>query len=105
MQASMSRALLNLLTLAAATAMPLPAQSPADRAGIEALRDSLSSVTDSAGLGRLEASTIVIARQRRDDPLVHLRLGFIAYRLGEVTGKSPYDDAAGEFEWAAEPPP
>jgi len=98
---AMSRALLALLTLAAAPAM-LPAQSPADRAGIEALRDSLSSVTDSAGLGRLEASTIVIARQRRDDPVVHLRLGFIAYRLGELTVKSHYDDAAGEFEWAAE---
>ena len=78
------------------------AQSPADRAGIEALRDSLSTVTDSAGLARLEATTIAIARQRRDDPLVHLRLGFIAYRLGEMTVKSHYDDAAGEFEWAAE---
>ncbi|HMJ59487.1 MAG TPA: GWxTD domain-containing protein [Gemmatimonadales bacterium] len=98
----MSRALLALLTLAAATATRLPAQSPADRAGIEALRDSLSSVTDSASLGRLEAATMVIARQRRDDPLVHLRLGFIAYRLGELTVKSHYDDAAGEFEWAAE---
>jgi GWxTD domain-containing protein len=98
----MSRALLPLLTLAAATAMRLPAQSPADRAGVEALRDSLSTVTDSARLGRLEAATIVIARQRRDDALVHLRLGFIAYRLGELTVKSHYDDAAGEFEWAAE---
>ena len=99
---AMSRALLALLTLAAAAATRLLAQSPADRAGLEALRDSLSAVTDSAGLGRLEASTIVIARQRREDPLVHLRLGFIAYRLGEVTAKSHYDDAAGEFEWAAE---
>ncbi len=98
----MPRPLLPLLTLAAATAMRLPAQSPGDRAGIEALRDSLATVTDSAGLGRLEAATIVIARQRRDDPLVHLRLGFIAYRLGELTVKSHYDDAAGEFEWTAE---
>ena len=103
MQPSMPRALLALLTLAAGTAIRLPAQSPPDRAGIEALRDSLSTVTDSAGLGRLEATTIAVAKQRRDDPLVHLRLGFIGYRLGELTGgKSHYDAAAGEFEWAAE---
>jgi len=95
MQPSMSGALLAVLTCLA--------QSPADRAGIEVLRDSLSTVTDSAGLGRLEAATIAVAKQRRDDALVHLRLGFIGYRLGEVTGgKSHYDDAAGEFEWAAE---
>ena len=101
----MSRALLFLLALAAGAAppLPLPAQSPADRAGIEALRDSLAAAQDSAALGRLEAATIAIAKQRRDDPLVHLRLGFIGYRLGELTGgKAHYDDAAGEFEWAAE---
>ena len=35
--------------------------------------------------------------------MIHLRLGFIAYRLGEMSKtKSHYDDAAGEFEWAAE---
>ena len=100
---SLPRAPLFLLALAAGTAVPLPAQSPADRASIEALRDSLGTVQDSAALGRLEAATIAIAKQRRDDPLVHLRLGFIGYRLGELTsGKSHYDDAAGEFEWAAE---
>jgi len=91
------------LLLAAGAVFPLAAQSPADRASIEALRDSLSTVHDSTALRQLEAGTIAIAKQRRDDPLVHLRLGFIGYRLGEVTtGKSHYDDAAGEFEWAAE---
>ena len=95
----MRRALLCLLTLA----FPLAAQSPADRASILALRDSLGAVQDSVALRQLEAATIGIARQLRDDPLLHLRLGFIAYRIGEVTGgKSHYDDAAGEFEWAAE---
>src|SRR5258705_11806221 len=78
-------------------------QAPADRANLESLRDSLSLVTDSVALVRLEASTIEIARKNRDDPLIHLRLGFIAYRLGEITKtKSHYDDAAGEFEWAGE---
>jgi GWxTD domain-containing protein len=97
------RCLFSFVVLAAGAAPALPAQSPADRAGIEALRDSLGTVRDSAALRQLEAATIAIAKQRRDDPLVHLRLGFIGYRLGELTtGKSHYDDAAGEFEWAAE---
>jgi tetratricopeptide (TPR) repeat protein len=78
-------------------------QAPADRATLESLRDSLSLVTDSVALARLEAATIEIAKKYRDDPLIHLRLGFIAYRLGEITkDKSHYDDAAGEFEWAGE---
>src|SRR2546425_10167950 len=79
------------------------AQSPADRVAIESLRDSLALVTDSVALARLEATTIELAKQRRDDPLVHLRLGFIADRLGDLTkNKSHYDDAAGEFEGAGE---
>src|SRR2546428_2027859 len=79
------------------------AQSPADRVAIESLRDSLALVTDSVALARLEATTIELAKQRRDDPLVHLRLGFIADRLGDLTkNKSHYDDAAREFEWAGE---
>lgn len=78
-------------------------QAPADRATLEVLRDSLSQVEDSVALKRLETATIAVAKQNRDDPLIHLRLGFIAYRLGELTkDKSHYDDAAGEFEWAGE---
>src|SRR5688500_15873747 len=68
------------------------AQSPADRASLEALRDSLATVSDTVALSRLEATTIPIARQHRDDPMIHLRLGFIAYHLGEITRtKSHYD--------------
>ncbi len=79
------------------------AQSPADRVAIESLRDSLSLVTDSVALAGVEATTIEAAKQHRDDPLVHLRLGFIADRLGAITkNKAHYDDAAGEFEWAGE---
>jgi GWxTD domain-containing protein len=78
-------------------------QAPAERADLESLRDSLAVIQDSTGLRRLEAATIEVAKQRRNDPLIHLRLGFLAYRLGEVTkDKSHYDAAAGEFEWAAE---
>ena len=79
------------------------AQAPAERVDLESLRDSLAVVQDSTALSRLEAATIEVAKQRRNDPLIHLRLGFLAYRLGELTGdKSHYDAAAGEFEWAAE---
>ncbi|MGH7520307.1 MAG: GWxTD domain-containing protein [Gemmatimonadales bacterium] len=79
------------------------AQSPADRATLATLRDSLALAKDSVSLRRLELATIEVAKQHRDDPLIHLRLGFIAYRLGEITkSKSHYDDAAGEFEWAGD---
>src|SRR2546426_973059 len=78
------------------------AQSPTERAALDSLRDSLSRATDSIVLKRLEATTIRVAKRNRDDPLIHLRLGLIAYRLGEVAGKSHFDDAAGEFEWAAQ---
>ena len=78
-------------------------QAPADRANLETLRDSLSLVQDSVALLQLETTTIAVAKLNRGDPLIHLRLGFIAYRLGEITkNKSRYDDAAGEFEWAGE---
>src|SRR5216117_2009094 len=99
----MRRSLFVLLALPVSLVLRLTAQSPTERAAIEALRDSLARVTDSLSLKRLEAAMIQVAKQHRDDPLLHLRLGFIGYRLGEVTKiKSHYDDAAGEFEWAAE---
>jgi GWxTD domain-containing protein len=80
----------------------LGAQDPSDRQALERLRDSLAGVADSVSLKRLEAATIEVAKQHRDDPIIHLRLGFIGYRLGEVGGKGHFEDAAGEFEWAAE---
>src|SRR5881398_135969 len=99
----MRRCLIVLLALSIPPAKGLSAQLPAERAAIEALRDSLAHVTDSLSLKGLEAATIQVAKQHRDDPLVHVRLGFIAHRLGEIANtKSHYDDAAGEFEWAAE---
>ena len=79
------------------------AQAPAERADLERLRDSLGTAADSQSLKRLEAATIAVAKGDRDNPLIHLRLGFIAYRLGELAKSKPhYDDAAGEFEWASD---
>lgn len=81
----------------------LPAQDPGDRSALDRLRDSLAGVSDSLALRQLEARTIEVAKRDRDNPLIHLRLGFIAYRLGELAkSKSHYDDAAGEFEWATQ---
>src|SRR2546425_5497345 len=92
-----------LLSVAWAVPPRLSAQDAADRAVLERLRDSLAGGTDSAALHRLEGATIDVAKRNRDDPLIHLRLGFIAYRLGELAGsKAHYDDAAGEFAWAGE---
>jgi GWxTD domain-containing protein len=82
------------------------AQGPEDRAHLEALRAELAGVTDSAPLAAREAAGIARARVHRDSTILHLELGFLAYRLGEVTGsRRHYDDAAGEFEWAAEQRP
>jgi GWxTD domain-containing protein len=76
------------------------AQSPEDRAALERLRDSLASITDTLALSRLEARTIELAKADRSNTMLHLRLGFIALRLGELSSTSHYDDAASEFQWA-----
>jgi GWxTD domain-containing protein len=89
--------------LAALLAVPAQAQSPAERAGLDSLRRALGEVADSTVLLAREQGRIAVARQNRDDPLIHLELGLIGYRLGEVTAQNKhYEDAAGEFEWAAE---
>src|SRR5437870_6274115 len=99
----MRRLLVGLLALSLPPSTRLPAQSPEDRAAVAALRDSLAGVTDSLLLQRLEAATSQAAKQHRDDPLLHSRPGFIAYRVGRLTNAtSQYDDAAGEFECAGE---
>ena len=89
--------------LTACLASGLPAQTDVDRSILEGLRDSLTRMTDTVALARLEAAAIARAKADRDNAIVHVRLGFIAYRLGELTGGDRhYEDAAGEFEWAAE---
>jgi tetratricopeptide (TPR) repeat protein len=99
----MKQGLLRCMTwLVVVPAFPLGAQQPSERASLERLRDSLARIADSVALKRLEAAMIDVAKRDRADPMIHLRLGFIAYRLGELGGKSHFDDAAGEFEWSAE---
>ncbi|HET7039079.1 MAG TPA: GWxTD domain-containing protein [Gemmatimonadales bacterium] len=89
--------LLALLPRAAA------AQSADERARLESLRAALAAEADSTALLARERAGMDRARQDRDNAFLHLELGFMAYRLGEVTGgRRHYDDAAGEFEWATE---
>lgn len=100
---SSARPLAFAAVLGAALSLPLRAQVAVDRIRLDSLRQALTSVSDSTALLQREQARIAVARQSRDDPLIHLELGLIAFRLGEVTGADKhFDDAAGEFEWAAD---
>jgi GWxTD domain-containing protein len=80
---------------------PVLAQRQPDRVATFHLRDSLKSSADTAKLLALESRIIDSARTHRDDPLIHLRLGFLGLRLAELTGGAGhFRDAEGEFEWA-----
>ena len=76
------------------------AQDPAERDGLERFRDSLSATADSNRLLLLEKRLIQSAKADRNNGILHLKLGFLSLRLGELGGHSHYDDAASEFQWA-----
>ena len=78
----------------------LSAQAPDERADLERFRDSLAATSDTAGLLVLERRMIDLAKADRSNALVHLKLGFLSLRLGELGGQAHYDDAASEFQWA-----
>ncbi|HEX5004275.1 MAG TPA: GWxTD domain-containing protein [Gemmatimonadales bacterium] len=83
-------------------AAPARAQSPEQRAQLEAWRDSLSQISDTILLLRRERLLIIDAKADRDNTMLHLRLGFLALRYGDVAGGPHYEDAASEFEWATQ---
>jgi GWxTD domain-containing protein len=91
-----------IVLVAAAARRSLQAQSLRDREVIGAFRDSLEQVGDSVALAKFERHLIELARQDRDNALLHLKLGFLAVRMGDLGSHSRYDDGAGEFEWATE---
>jgi len=95
-----SRALVRALPLVLGgglvTVGPALAQSPAQRTIIQAFRDSLARTVDSAGLARLE-TRLVNAVQSVGRPDEHLRLGFLALRLGQLGSSHGFEDAAMEF--------
>jgi len=90
------------LLVALVAAPSARAQSPQQRDALTRLRDSLTYARDTVALRTLESREIDHARTRRDDPMVHLRLGLIALRLADQLGGRHWDDAYSEFEWAAE---
>jgi len=78
-------------------------QAPAERLRLDSLRARYDTVADSVRLLAVEQARINVARHDRDNPFIHMELGWIAQRIGDLTGtKSHYDDAAGEFEWASD---
>ncbi len=81
---------------------PLHAQAPEQRAAIEAWRDSLSQITDTILLLRHERLMITEAKADRSNTMLHLRLGFLSLRYGDLAAGPHYDDAASEFEWATQ---
>jgi GWxTD domain-containing protein len=97
--------LLLCAALLAAAAGPscLAGQEPADRARLDSMAAAFAPISDSTTLLAMEAARIAVAREHRDDPMLHLELGILAYRIGEVTvGSKHYDDAGSEFEWATD---
>ena len=78
----------------------LSAQAPEERAELERFRDSLAASPDTAGLLVLERRLIDLAKADRGNALIHLKLGFLSLRIGELGGQAHYDDAASEFQWA-----
>lgn len=89
------------------------AQLLTDRVALERFRDSLEAMTEPAVLKALEGDLIAQARRDRDNAILHLRLGFVALRLGQLAearddrgeARRHYDEAGGEFEWATQVKP
>ena len=86
--------------IAAAAPLRAHAQTPDARAELERFRDSLASTTDSTGLLGVERRLIEQAKADRNNTLIHLKLGFVSLRMGDLGGQAHYDDAASEFQWA-----
>ena len=78
------------------------AQAPVERASLELFRDSIGALRDTTALLGLEKRLISVARVDRDSVMLHLKLGFLALRVGDLGGQSHYEDAASEFTWATE---
>lgn len=87
-------------TVALLAAGSASAQAPEARERVLAFQDSLQLIADRAALVRREQDLIRLAVAGRNDPLLHLRLGLLALRIGELGDVRHFDDAAAEFQWA-----
>ena len=88
-----------LLSLALGAGIPAGRAEPGAAASLEAFRDSIGATVDTIGLESWRTAHCR-AKADRNDPMRHLRLGFLALRLGDLGGAGHYDDAASEFQWA-----
>jgi GWxTD domain-containing protein len=88
------------MVLLAAIPSRLHAQTPEERVELERFRDSVTATVDSMGLLALERRMIDSAKVDRSNGILHLKLGFLSLRLGDLGGRDHYDDAASEFQWA-----
>ncbi len=70
-----------------------------EEAALLRFQDSLRRVNDTVDLGELERRLILQASRALSDPALHLRLGFLALRLGELGQTAHFNDAASEFLW------
>ena len=100
--ASPLRRLGALLGLFLLLATPARAQAPGQRAALESWRDTLRSTSDTIILLRWERLMITEAKADRTNTMLHLRLGFLSLRYGDLAAGPHYDDAASEFEWATQ---
>ena len=80
----------------------LYAQTPEQRRAIDGFRDTLQTITDSTLLQSREERLLRAAQRTRNDAMLHLRLGQLALRQGDLGGPSHLDDAASEFNWATD---
>ena len=90
------------LGLALALPRTVESQEPADRVIIESFRDSLSQIGDTVSLLAMERQMVAAARSDRENALLHIRIGFVNLRLGQLGLERRYEDAASEFNWATE---
>ena len=91
-----------LLLLGGPLRSSLDAQTADQRRALDGFRDSLALLTDTLHLRVQETALLEQTRRARRDPFLHLRLGHLSLRQGELGGSSHFDDAASEFKYASE---
>jgi GWxTD domain-containing protein len=99
---SIARLSTGILLLAGGTGAPLSGQTADQRRALDAFRDSLLSVSDTIPLAGLERQLLSRIQRNRRDTLLHMRLGHVGLRQGELGGPTHFDDAASEFKVATE---
>ncbi len=81
---------------------PLWAQNPEQRRLLDAFRETVEAEADPVALRGMEAVLLEEARLHRNDPALHIRLGYVSLQQGAIGGSAHYDAAAAEFKWAAQ---